>query len=88
TIALEKLRLEIEKERLALIAQRLEMQKKQIEDALELAGKAVTTLYPEADAEMRPVLIQNILNNILQLQSGPRLELALPRQTSQEEKGQ
>lgn len=87
-IALEKLRLENEKERLVLVGQRLELQKKQIEDALELAGKAVTTLYPEADAEMRPVLIQNMLNNILQLQSGPKLELALPPQTLQDETGQ
>ena len=38
-ILLENLRLKNDKNRLALVAQRLDMQKKQIEDALELAGQ-------------------------------------------------
>jgi len=74
----EKLKLEIEKERQALVEQRLEAQKKQIEGALELAYKAVDTVYPNIDTEMRPVLIQTVMNNILQLQNVKGLELALP----------
>jgi flagellar biosynthesis GTPase FlhF len=73
-IALEKLRLANEKERQALIELRLESQRKQIEDALELAGKAVDIVYPNADAEMRPMLIQTVMNSILQLQSATGLQ--------------
>ncbi len=55
--------------------QRLESQKKQILDALELAGKAVDIVYPNADADMRPILIQTVMNNVLQLQSASGLQL-------------
>ena len=78
-LELERLRLENEKERQTLVEQRLEFQRKQIEDALELAGKAVDIVYPNADAEMRPMLIQSVLNNILQLRSATGLELILPK---------
>ena len=76
-LELERLRLENEKERQALVELRLESQRKQIEDALELAGKAVDIVYPNSDTEMRPLLIQTVMNNILQLQSVTGLELAL-----------
>ncbi len=76
-ILLEKRRLENEKERQALVEKRLESLKKQIEDAHELAGKAVDIVYPNADADMRPMLIQTMMNNILQLQSAIGLEPTL-----------
>jgi hypothetical protein len=85
-LALEKERLAIEKDRLTLVEQRLDVQKKGIEDALELANKAVDTVYPNVDAEMRSVLIQTIMNNILQLQNVTGLELALPPPKDDEEK--
>lgn len=85
-LELEKQRLEIEKERQSLVEQRLDAQKKQIVDALEIASKAVDTVYPKADAEMRPVLIQTVMNNILQLQNIKGLELAPPKPKDQEEK--
>ncbi len=81
-LEIEKQKLEIEKERQSLVEQRLEAQKKQIVDALEIASKAVDTVYPNADEEMRPVLIQTVMNNILQLQSIKGLELAPPKSTS------
>ncbi len=76
-LELEKQRLENEKERQALVERRLEMQKKQFVDALELAGKAVDIVYPNADADMRPLLIQTVMNNILQLLSATGLDLIL-----------
>jgi len=81
-IELEKLRLENQKERQALTEQRLESQFKQIEYALELTGKAVDIVDPNADPEIRPVLIQSLVNNILQLDSMEGLQLFLPEQSS------
>jgi hypothetical protein len=77
-LELEKQRLELEKERQALVGQRLEMQQKRIEDALELANKAVNLVYPNADVDMRPMLVQTLVNNVLQLQYVKGLELTLP----------
>jgi hypothetical protein len=68
-LAIERLRLENEKERQAIVEGQLESQKKQIMDALEYAGNAVKMVYPEADMNLRPILIQTVMNNILQLQS-------------------
>jgi hypothetical protein len=78
-IALEKLRLEIEREQQTLIEHRLEAQQKQIEDALELAGKAVDIVYPNTDSHMRLMLMQTLVNNILQLHSATGLEPILPK---------
>jgi hypothetical protein len=76
-LELERQRLAIEKERQTLIEQRLEAQNKQLDDALDLAKKAIDMVYPNADAELRPVLFQTVLNNILQLQNASGLQLAL-----------
>jgi hypothetical protein len=83
-LGLERMILENEKERQALVEQRLESRIKQVEYALELAGKAVDTVYPNSDAEMRPILIQTLVNNILQIDSveGLQLQLALPENSS------
>lgn len=70
--------LAIERERVALLRETMEVQKIGIEYALELADKAVDIVYPNADAEMRPVLIQTLVNNILQLETVKGLELILP----------
>lgn len=77
-ISLEKQRLNNEKIRQVLVEQRLELQMKQIEQALEFAGKAVDIVHPNADPEMRPVLIQTLVNSILQIDSVKGLQLALP----------
>ena len=74
----EKRAIEIEKERLALLEQQLELQKKGIEYALEIAKKTVDLLQPNADDTTKGMLIQTILPNILQLQNGKGLTLALP----------
>ena len=80
-IKLEKQRLFNEKIRQELMGQRLGSQMKQVEQALELAGKAVDIVYPKADPEMRPILMQTLVNNILQIDSmeGEGLQLALPK---------
>lgn len=78
----EKQRLNNEKIRQVLVEQRLELQMKQIEQALEFAGKAVDIVHPNADPEMRPVLIQTLVNSILQIDSVKGLQLALPDQSN------
>jgi hypothetical protein len=74
----EKQRLEIEQRRLEVIEKQLDVQKKSIENALELAGKIADTLHPDVDAATRAMVIQTLLPNIIQLQNGKGLELALP----------
>lgn len=77
-LAKEQKRLEIEERRLALLEKRLDVEKKGIEYALELASRTVDILHPTADAETRSMIMQSLLPNILQLQNGKGLELALP----------
>lgn len=77
-LAAEEQRLEIEERRLALLEKRLEVQKKEIEYALELAGKMVDTLYPNVGQEAKPILIQALLPNLLQLGNVKGLELNSP----------
>ena len=83
-LGLEKLRLENEKERQSFVEQRLESRIKQIDIALVLSGKAVDIVYPNADPEMRPALIQTLVNSILQIDNvkGLQLQLALPEQSN------
>ncbi len=76
-ISLEKQRLNNEKIKQVLVEQRLELQMKQIEQALELAAKAVDIVYPNADPEMRPILLQTLVNNILQLDKVEGLRLTI-----------
>lgn len=80
----EKQRLAIEQQRLDLLEKRLEVQKKGIEYALEIAGRVVDTLHPGADPAARAMEIQALLPNLLQLQIGRGLELALPSQPGRE----
>lgn len=84
-IRLEKQRLKNEKTRLALVEQRLQSQMTQIEQALELAAKAVDIVYPNADAEIRPVIIQTLVNNILQIDSVNGLQLSMSDRSIQPE---
>ncbi len=76
----EHQRLAIEQQRLELLEKRLEVQKKGIEYAFEIAGRVVDTLHPGADPAARAMEIQALLPNLLQLQNGRGLELALPSQ--------
>lgn len=70
--------LEIEKQRLELMAKRLEVEKMRIDYALEIAGKMVNTLRPDADEETKVLLMQTLLPDLLKLGTGKGLELALP----------
>jgi hypothetical protein len=74
----ERLALAIEKERLEILEKRLDVQKKGIEYALEIANKTVTVLYPTADEQTKALLMQTLLPTLLQLQNGKGLELVLP----------
>jgi uncharacterized protein YukE len=74
----EQRRLEIEKQRLEVLEKQLEVQKKGIEYALEIAGKVVDLLRPGTDPTARAMEIQALLPNLVQLQNGKGLELALP----------
>jgi|SRR6266436_7036413 len=74
----EQSRLEIERQRLELLEKQLDVQKKEIEYALEIAGKVVDLLHPGADPATRAMQIQALLPNLVQLQNGKGLELALP----------
>jgi uncharacterized protein YjbI with pentapeptide repeats len=82
----EKQALEREKQRLALLQQQLDLQKKGIEYALKIAKKTVDLLHPNADDATKSMIIQAILPNILQLQNGKGLVLALPVPKNDEEK--
>jgi len=74
----EKQQLEIEQRRLEVLEKQLEIQKKGIEYALEIAQKMVDLLHPGADPATRAMEIQALLPNLVQLQNGKGLELALP----------
>jgi hypothetical protein len=74
----QKQELEVERQRLELLEKRLEVQKKGIEYALEIASKVVDILHADADPATRAMEIQALLPNLIQLQSGVGLELALP----------
>jgi transcriptional regulator with XRE-family HTH domain len=82
----EQRRLEVEQRRLELLEKQLEVQKKGIEYALEIAGKVVDTLHPGADSATRAMEIQALLPNLIQLQNGKGLELAIATQSRSEEK--
>ena len=82
----EQQELAIERERLEILEKRLDVQKKGIEYALEIATKTVTILQPNADEQIKAMLIQTLLPTILQLQNGKGLELVLPTPQSSEEK--
>jgi len=71
--------LQVERERLELLEKRLEVQKKGIEYAIEIANKMVDILHPSADEDTRAMLIQAFLSNLLQLESGKGLELIFPK---------
>lgn len=79
----ERQRLELEIRRTDLLEKQLEVQKKGIEYALEIAGNIVDTLHPGADPATRAMAIRTLLPNIIQLQNGKGLELALPPPSSE-----
>ncbi len=80
----ERRRLEIEKQRLEVLEHQLEVQKKGIEYALEIADKVVDLLHPSMDPATRAMEIQALLPNLVQLQNGKGLELALPASQSKQ----
>lgn len=68
----------IERQRLELIAKRLEIEKMRIDYVLEIAGNMVTILRPSADEETKVMLLQTLIPSLLQLGEGRGLELVLP----------
>ena len=78
-LLLEARRLELEAKRLALLEQHLEIEKKRVEYALELATKMSSTLKPNADQQTKEVFARTLLPNLLQLGSSTGLTgLAFP----------
>lgn len=84
----QKAMIEIERDRLNLMQQRLEVQKRAIEYALDTAHNIVNLLQPNSDDETKAVLIRTLLPNLLQLlneNDGKQLELRWPVQDDREE---
>ncbi|HLZ55697.1 MAG TPA: hypothetical protein VKR06_02020 [Ktedonosporobacter sp.] len=83
-LALELQRLEVEKQRVAALEQRLEAQKKGIEYALEIAGKMVTIVHPQADPETRTLLMRTLLPQLLQLENGKGIRVSVAASSAAE----
>jgi hypothetical protein len=60
------------------MAKSLEIEKMRLDDAFDTAGKIVTTLRPDADEEVRVILIQTFLPPLLQLGTCKGIELLFP----------
>jgi len=77
-VDLERQALVLERERLDLLEKQLDLQKKAIEYALEVAARAVAILQPDADDQIKAMLIQILLPTLLHGQTIKGLELVLP----------
>ena len=77
-IELERQALAVERERLDLLEKQLDLQKKAIEYALEIAAQTVTVLRPDANEQVKAMLIQALLPTLLQAGNVKGLELVLP----------
>lgn len=64
-LEIEQQRLELAREKLALQAQFLALRRTQIDHALETANKAVNLLPPEADPQIKSMLVQSLLPRLL-----------------------
>jgi len=82
----ERHELAIERERLEILEKPIDVQKKGIEYALEIATKTVAVLHPDADEQTKAMLIQTLLPNLLQLQNSKGIVLVLPEPHNNEEK--
>jgi hypothetical protein len=80
----EKQALDTEKQWLALLWQQLDLKEQGIEYALEIAKKTIDLQQPDADDTTKGMIIQALLPNILQLQNGKGLVLALPEPKNDE----
>ncbi|GHO76472.1 hypothetical protein KSD_42430 [Ktedonobacter sp. SOSP1-85] len=74
----ERQQLALERERLEILEKRLDVQKKGITYALEIAAQTVMVLHPGSDEQTKAMLMQALLPTILQLQNGKNLELSFP----------
>jgi uncharacterized protein YjbI with pentapeptide repeats len=74
----ERQELALERERLEILEKRLDVQKKGIMYAFEIAAQTVEVLQPDADEQTKVMLIQTLVPTVLQLQNGKGLELILP----------
>ncbi len=77
-VELERQALAVERERLDLLEKQLDLQKKAIEYAFEIAAQAVTVVRPDANDQIKAMLIQTLLPTLLQGQNIKGLELVLP----------
>ncbi|HVB22731.1 MAG TPA: pentapeptide repeat-containing protein [Ktedonobacteraceae bacterium] len=75
---LERKELANERERPRILDKRIDVQKKGIEYALEIASKTIVVLNPNVNEQTKAKLMQALLPTILQLQNGKGLELVLP----------
>jgi hypothetical protein len=77
----------LERQQIALQKEQLDLITMRMNNAIEIAGKMVDILQPNADQAARAMLIQTMLPNLFQLQDGKGLELALPEPQKEEQKG-
>jgi hypothetical protein len=77
-VELERQELAVERERLQIQEKRLDLQKKAIEYALEDAAHTVAVLRPDADEQVKAMLIQTLLPTFLQGHNITGLELVPP----------
>ena len=82
----EQKRIEVEQKRLSYMEHRLELEKKNFEYARELAELGAAISSPNVQTDIKVMIAQLTLNNILQLQNATGLELALPPPKVGEEK--
>ncbi|MDQ2946549.1 MAG: pentapeptide repeat-containing protein [Acidobacteriota bacterium] len=77
-LELEQKELAVERERLDLLEKQLDLQKKAIEYALEVAARTVAVLRPDADEQVKTMLLQALLPTLLQANNVRGMELVLP----------
>ncbi len=82
----EQKRIEVEQKRLSYMEHLLELKKKSFEYARELAELGTAISSPNVQTDIKAMIAQLSLNNILQLQNATGLELALPPPKKEEEK--
>ena len=74
---IEKQRLELEKQRLEIQEKRLGIEIKRVDYALEIAGKMISILRPNAGQETKELLMRVLLPDLLQLGNGKGLQVEL-----------
>ncbi|HYT42195.1 MAG TPA: hypothetical protein VEP90_07605 [Methylomirabilota bacterium] len=84
-LEIEMKQLDVEAKRLEIQEKRLDIEKKGIVYALETAREMINVLSPDADQETKELLLRTYLPDLLQLNNGKGLELALPAPQSKKD---